>query len=102
MSKLNFETFTIVTHEVQWYDLDSFLSEYFGKPFEFVPNEEPGGPSTIYDLEKQDQKAAEWARKDAEEFKETGKGAWKTRSLLQHLVNKKVLPAGRWVVNVEW
>ncbi len=89
--------------EVDWRDLNKFLTERFSfdEEYEFVAAEEVGNDSkTSIDVEP---KLDKYDKNHIKEVLKTKKWeCYQTRSLLCYLCEQKEIPAGNYLIDVSW
>ena len=89
--------------EVDWQDLNEFLTERFGfdEEYEFVAAEEVGNDSkTSINVEPE---LSKWDREHIEKVLETKKWeCYQTRILLCYLCEQGEIPAGEYLISVSW
>lgn len=90
--------------EMDYHELDGLITSTYGLkvPYEMVAYEELNNDTSwTADLKKEP--VDEWHEADMKAFKATGKiGNWRTRWIMQDMVNNDVLPEGNYVVEVSW
>lgn len=96
------EGFTVETvYRGDWHAFERLVKRHYGQDFDFVADEECGNDSDHrfhmpkYPLDK-------WEAERLAEFKATGRGTFLSRTLLQDLVNRDVIPEGTYLIQVSW
>lgn len=86
---------------MEYRELEQLIEKTYGHMFEYVADVECGNDcAQTYTLQKEPLGDYELAR--VTEFKSTGRGQWIVYALMQDMVNKEVLEAGDYVVEVSW
>ena len=87
--------------EVDYSDLNDFISEQYDREFEIVADQE-----LMNDVSKTvTVKRAvlnPWELKDLEEWKLTGRKNWMLYTLLTDLCNRNLIPEGKYLINISW
>lgn len=97
--KLKSVTKTVIN--VNYSDLNKFITEVYGKDFEFaVDVESSNDVSHSYTVKKEE--LTEWNRKHIDNFIATGRYGYITRSLLIDMANKGLIEEGDYIVDVSW
>jgi hypothetical protein len=91
-------------HVLQYHELDDLITLTYGltRPYEIVAFEELHNDSSwTVALEKAP--LDQWQEEDMKQFRETGKILnWRTRTIMQDMVNRGILPEGNFLVEVSW
>ena len=87
--------------EVDYDDLDDFISEQYGREFEIVADQElMNDVSKTVTIKKS--VLNQWEQKDLEEWKLTGRKNWMLYTLLTDLCNRDLIPEGEYLINISW
>ena len=87
--------------EVDYDDLDDFISEQYGREFEIVADQ-----GLMNDVSKtvtvKKEQLNQWEQRDLEEWKLTGRKNWMFSTLLTDLCNRDLIPEGEYLINISW
>lgn len=89
--------------EVEYDDLDRAVSQAFGQSYEFVANEEANNYSS-YPFNDIDGApiTSEYDQRKLDTFKETGRGTFLARILLNEMCRLELIAPGDYLVKVFW
>ena len=94
---------TKVVHQVEYSDMERFVSETYGKRYSFVASEECGNDSSHSYAVRKKEALDEWDQRDLKLFIERPDSeCLRARLLLQDMVNKDLIPTGDYVIRVSW
>jgi hypothetical protein len=91
----------VTRHEVNYNDLDEFVTTFYGQEFMFSAVEEAGNDSShTFCVEKEE--IDEYDQNKLDEFRRTGRGQYLTSTILTDLCNGDLIPEGDYLINVCW
>jgi hypothetical protein len=93
---------TELTHVVDYFDFDEYVSKIYGMDFEIVADQEASNDSTISFTAK----IQPLSRYEQQSLADTiDRGHWNTyelHTIVQDLCNRHLLPEGRYNIRVSW
>ena len=90
---------------MDYHELDYLINTTYkpSVPYEMVAFEELNNDSSWTAMALKKEPLSGFDEADVQKFRETGKiKNWRTRTLLQDMVNNNVLPEGNFLVEVSW
>lgn len=87
--------------EVDYGDLDNFISKHYGREFEVVADQEMGNDSSKSLTVKQEP-LDEWERRNLDEWISTGRGGWLLRTIMTDLCNQGLIAPGEYLIEISW
>lgn len=101
MPALNYTTET--THTVDSHELEQFVQANYpgAKEYSFVADTECGNDS-VHSFDLDGSPPDEWGQKKVADFAAGKRVSFVTRTLLQDMCSRCLIPPGKWLVSVCW
>lgn len=93
---------TKIIHEIDYSDFDLLIHNHYGrKDYEFAADKEAINDS-CYSFHIKKEPICSYNLPKLEQFINGGKFSYITRTLLQDLCNKEIIPEGEYIIKVSW
>ena len=93
---------TKVLHVVDYSDLEKIIAATYYQDYELPYDEECNNDTSLTATVGKGQNTSDYDRKRLETFKDSGKGQYMMRPLLNDLADQNLIPEGEYLIEVSW